>query len=158
MSFYTDVIQKSPKFQTKLAVRDMGLLEPRFRAVVTQIMADAAALGKTLTILETYRSVERQEQLYEAGATQLRTVGVHHYGLACDLGIVIGGRVDWKGDYGILGTLAQKHGVIWGGDWGTPNQPHSFRDYDHIQAIRVADQPRLFAGTWYPDDNYHALA
>jgi hypothetical protein len=32
-------------------------------------------------IFETYRSQERQQVLFEQGATQLRTVGVHHHGL-----------------------------------------------------------------------------
>jgi hypothetical protein len=36
-------------------------------------------------IYETYRSRERQLALFNSGASKLRTIGVHHYGLACDI-------------------------------------------------------------------------
>ncbi len=153
-SFYVNVIQKDDRFHSPTPVRVVSLLEPSFRAVVAAIIADAAAEGVTLQVLETYRSEDLQEQYFEKGVTQLRTVGVHHYGLACDLGIVVAGRVNWKADYSILGRLAAKHGVVWGGDWGTPDQPHTFRDYDHIQAITVEEQGALFSGTWYPGKDY----
>jgi hypothetical protein len=154
VSFYTDVIRKDMRFHAMNAVRDINLLEPVFRRAVRSIMDDAAAEGTRLTILETYRSQELQEVYFERGATQLKTVGVHHYGLACDLGIVVAGSVNWKANYAVLGRLAAKYGLVWGGDWGTPDRPHSFRDYDHLQRIAVADQSKLFAGTWYPDDKY----
>jgi D-alanyl-D-alanine carboxypeptidase-like protein len=157
MSFYTDVIQKDPRFHSTVAVNDLSLLEPSFRAAIVALVTDAlltAAGAVHLRPLETYRSAELQEIYYKRGATQLQHVGVHHYGLACDLGIVLGGQVNWKTDYSLLGHLAAKHGLVWGGDWGTPGQPHSFRDYDHLQRIAVADQPRLFSGTWYPDALY----
>ena len=41
-------------------------------------------------------------------ATQLKTVGVHHYGLACDLVKDIGGSASWKVDFSFLGKLAKK--------------------------------------------------
>lgn len=156
MSFYTDVLQKDSRFHSTTPIRDPALLEPVTRAAVAAIIADAKAEGIELMILETYRSQELQQIYFTRGATQLRTVGVHHYGLACDLGIVVAGQVNWKADYSILGRLAAKHDLVWGGDWGDPADPHSFRDYDHVQRIAVADQGRLFAGTWYPDENYVA--
>lgn len=156
MSFFTDIIQKDRRFHSTLPVLDILLLEPTFRAAILALLRDALVERVTLRLLETYRSVERQEQLFEAGATQLRHVGVHHYGLACDLGIMIGGQVNWKADYSILGRLAKKHGLVWGGTWNEPDKPHSFRDYDHIQRIMVEHQSQLFAGTWYPDGTYNA--
>ena len=155
-NFYTTIIQKDSRFHSTYAINDPALLEPVFRAIVISIIADALAEGTSLRILETFRSQERQEQLFNQGATELQTVGVHHYGLACDLGIWIGGSLNWKTDYSILQRLSAKHGIVSGADWGTPGQPHSFRDYDHVQRIAVADQPQLFAGTWYPDSTYRA--
>ncbi len=154
MSFYTEVIQHDPRFHSAVAVSDVRLLEPTFRAAVAAIVADALAEGVQLRVLETYRSQELQEAYYERGATQLRHVGVHHYGLAADLGIIVGGQVNWKADYSILARLAAKHGVVSGADWGMPDRPHSFRDYDHVQRIAVSDQPRLFSQEWYPDASY----
>lgn len=155
--FYTSVIKADSRFSSLTPIRDPGLLEPTFRAAIVSIMNDAAAEGTQLMILETYRSQELQELYFSRGATQLQTVGVHHYGLACDLGIVVAGQVNWKADYSILGRLGGKYSLIWGGDWGTPDRPHSFRDYDHLQRIAVTDQQKLFDGSWYPDSDYRAL-
>ena len=108
-------------------------------------------------VFETYRSQPRQASLFAQGATQLKTVGVHHYGLACDLVKNVDGEPSWKGDFTFLGVLAKKHGLIWGGDWGQPGVRNSFPDLDHVQRCTILDQNKLFAGTWYPDDNYKVV-
>lgn len=159
MSFYTDVICKSPLFHTTNVVKDMAMLEPVTRAAVLAIIADAAAIGEKLVVLETYRSRERQLMLFRKGATKLKNVGVHHYGCAVDVGRMIQGRFDPIGEhYQFLVPLAMKHGMISGRDWGLPNVKHSFVDSDHLQRISLKDQPRLFAGSFYPDDGYHPLS
>jgi hypothetical protein len=154
MSFYTEVLQPHPLFHSESPIRDIALLEPEFRRRVEAIIAAAATDGVTLRPLETYRSIELQQAYFERGVTKLRTVGVHHYGLACDLGIVEAGQVNWKADYSVLGKYACAAKVVWGGDWGAPTVPHSFRDMDHVQRITVGDQEKLFDGSWYPDDSY----
>jgi hypothetical protein len=94
-------------------------------------------------------------QLFNQHATELRNVGCHGYGVACDLGITgPSGAVDWKADYALLQALARKHGLIWGGDWGTPKCRHSFHDNDHVQRVPVFRQAELFAGDFYPATNY----
>ena len=150
-NFYTTVIQKDPRFQSKNIVNDPALLEPVTRRLVEQIVADAAAVGIKLMVFETYRSQQRQEELFAQRASRLKTVGVHHYGLACDLVKDINGEPSWKGDFKFLGKLAKKNRLIWGGDWGTPNKKHKFKDMVHVQRCTVARQNSLFAGTWYPD-------
>ena len=94
-------------------------------------------------------------QLFNQGATKLRNVGVHHYGLACDIVKDINGEPSWKGDFTFLGGLAKAHGLIWGGDWGTPNVHHTFLDMDHVQRCSIGDQASLFRGEWYPDETYN---
>lgn len=153
MSFYTEVLQRDPRFQSPAPCRDTALLEPVTRAAVAAIVADAAALGIILCVSETYRSPARQAALFAKGATQLRTVGVHGYGLACDFYKLIDGRASWAGDWAFLRDLARVHGMISGLDWGVPRIAHDFVDPDHIQRVAVDDQPRLFAGTWYPDSS-----
>jgi hypothetical protein len=143
-NFYVDVIQKDRRFNSSERIDDKNLLEPHFAPMVNAIVADAANAGTQLRVIETYRSEERQAMLFAQGATQLRRVGVHHYGLACDFGIVRNGQIDWNTDYAIVGRLAEERGLVWGGRF-------SFHDDGHVQAVSVADQPRLFAGTWYPD-------
>ncbi len=149
-SFYTEVLMKSPVFHSPNPCHDIALLEPVTREAVAKVIAVAQSAGVTLQVLETYRSQERQRQLFAQGATQLQTVGVHHYGLAADLGIVIGGQVNWKADYQVLGAWAKAAGLVWGGNWST------FKDMDHVQRIAVADQARLFNGSWYPEPAYIA--
>lgn len=153
MSFYSDVLQKSPLFRTANRVSDIALLEPLTRASVLAIIADAKALGHEMVVFETFRSQARQEQLYNQGATELRRVGVHGYGLAAD--IIKTGSQPWGGDFSFLGPLAKKHGMVWGGNWGEPDKPHTFRDMDHVQRCSIADQARLFSGAWYPDAKYN---
>jgi D-alanyl-D-alanine carboxypeptidase len=155
MSFYTYVIAKDARFKTKSIVSDVSLLEPITRMAVQNILEDAESHGVKYMVFETYRSKERQQQLFEQGATKLKAVGVHHYGLACDIVKSIGGKPSWKGDFTLLRDLAKHHGLIWGGDWGTPNQHHSFIDGVHVQRCSVGRQAGLFSGAWYPDPIYN---
>lgn len=154
VNFYQDVITVSPEFQSSGIVNDAQLLEPVTRTAVLRILAEAQLLGVPLFVFETYRSRERQAELYLKRATQLKEVGVHHFGLAADLVRLVNGKPSWAVDYKFLGPLCQKHGLIWGGDWGFPDAPHRFLDLDHVQRVAVKDQERLLAGTWYPTEDY----
>jgi hypothetical protein len=156
-NFYTDTIQKSPDFRSTNRCADPQMLEPFTRRKVAAILADAKAHGISLMVYETYRSEERQRLLYQQGATRLPNVGVHHYGLACDIVYQIAGEPSWKGDFGFLWHLATAHQLVWGGNWGRPNIHHSFIDSDHVQWCAMADQADLFRGTWYPSGLYNPL-
>lgn len=147
-SFYTDVICKAPEFHSIKSVRRLELLEPTTRDAVQCILRDMSRLGMPLMVTETYRSKERQVELFKQHATSLKTVGTHHYGLACDFAKLVGGEPSWKGDWSILGGLARKYGLVWGGTWG---------DADHVQRVKIADQNKLFANNWYPDKDYEAV-
>lgn len=153
-NFYTDVIMNDPRFNSAKRIADPELLEPVTRDLVQAVIADAAANGLKLMIFETYRSQARQLALFNQGATKLKQVGVHHFGLACDIVKDINGQPSWKGDFSMLGALAKHHRLIWGGDWGTPGSVHTFVDTDHVQRVTIGRQARLFGGDWYPDANY----
>ena len=153
-NFYTDVIVSNPDYNSIGRVDDINLLEPVTRASVRKIVADAQAHGMDLMVFETFRSQARQQQLFQAGATQLRTVGVHHYGLACDLVRNVNGEPSWKGDFSLVGRLARQYHLIWGGDWGNPKIHHNFIDQPHVQRCSLIRQASLFLGHWYPDDAY----
>jgi hypothetical protein len=157
-NFYTDAIERDARFESPARVADPMLLEAATRQRVGQIIAGAQKMGIALMIYETYRSQARQEQLFAAGASKLRTVGVHHYGLACDIVRDVGGEPSWKGDWTFLGELARANGMIWGGDWGNPELKHDFVDLVHVQRCTVTRQGALFGGTWYPDETYDPSA
>lgn len=154
-NFYTDVISKDARFDSAARVSDPSLIEPTTRQLVEGLVTSARQMGIEVEIYETYRSQNRQLALFNNGATKLKTVGVHHYGLACDIVRVVNGEPSWKGDFSFLGQLAHSSGLIWGGDWGDPNIKHSFVDSVHVQRCTVARQGSLFAGSWYPDDTYN---
>lgn len=159
MSFFSEVLQKHPLFHTTKAVNDLALLEPVTRAAVVAIIADAKALGHELRIVETYRSCERQALLFQRKATKLKTVGAHHFGTACDYGLYENGQYVGKAErYQFLVDLCAKHGLVSGIDWGSPGTPNRFVDAGHVQRIAVKDQPRLFAGNWFPDASYSPYA
>jgi hypothetical protein len=157
-NFFTDTISSDGRFHSTQRVADLSLLEPVMRQKVQAIIADARARGITVMAFETYRSQERQQELFNQHVTKLKTVGVHHYGLACDIVKVVGGQPSWDGDFSFLGQLAHAHGLIWGGDWGDPTKKHDFIDSDHVQRCSIARQNSLFAGSWYPDDAYDPYA
>jgi len=154
-NFYTDVISQDERFSSVKRVSDASLLEPATRELVAAIVSAAHRMGIELMIYETYRCQDRQQELFNQGATKLRTVGVHHYGLACDIVRVVAGEPSWKGDFSFLGQLAQSSGMIWGGDWGAPHIKHSFVQTLHVQRCTVARQGDLFDGTWFPDEAYN---
>lgn len=154
-NFFTDVLSNDPRFNSVPRINDLALLEPTTRELVQGIVAAAKNLGIDVMIFETYRSEARQQDLFRQHATQLVRVGVHHYGLACDLVKVVNGEPSWKGDFSFLGQLAHSAGLIWGGDWGDPSVKHTFIDAVHVQRCTVARQTDLFAGAWYPDNTYN---
>ena len=159
MSFYTDVIRKSPMFGSVAPVNDMALLEPEFRAKIEAMIAEAKGQGVTLHVLETYRSQTRQHYLFTKGATKLSHVGCHGYGVAVDLGIITAHGMDPDGGhYDILRRLCLKHSLVWGGDWGLPAEAHSFRDFDHVQYVPLFRQNAMFSGEFYPGANYDPFA
>lgn len=156
-NFYTDVICKDPRFKSTEQIRDMALLEPVTRIAVMAIIADAKEQGIDLMVTETYRSLDRQQLLYSQGASTLQQVGVHHYGLACDFCKIVNGKATWDGDWTFLCLLAVKHGLICGYDWGHPELHHTFQDADHVQRVGIPDQTKLFAGTWYPEEDFRPV-
>src|SRR6185437_16528713 len=73
------------RFHNLNRVADLNLLEPKTRSIIQTIIDRATQGGIPVMVFETFRSQERQAQLFAQGASTLKTVGVHHYGLACDI-------------------------------------------------------------------------
>jgi peptidoglycan L-alanyl-D-glutamate endopeptidase CwlK len=85
------------------------------------------------TVLEGVRTPERQQMLYEQGAT-LTLNSKHLTGRAVDLGAYVGGAVAWDWPLydliaGAMKQAASDAGIAiqWGGDW------RSFRDGPHFE-------------------------
>lgn len=122
------------------ADRDWSKLDPDFRLVVFRLLERTGARGVQMTLVEGYRSPERQEML---AAEQVRVTHArgfesrHQYGLAVDLAPLVDGRPlvserDGRAAaaYRVLGEEAEAMGLVWGGRW-------SFRDFMHVEAPGV---------------------
>lgn len=115
-----------PMLQT--ASRNWQLLEPEFAQrllLVFKIMREQH--GYDMTLLEGYRSPERQDALARMGShvTNAKAFqSYHQYGLAADCAFVQGGKIviserdAWamKG-YTLYGQVAESVGLHWGGRW-----------------------------------------
>jgi hypothetical protein len=156
-NFYTKVIQKSRLYHSEHLVSSLELLEPNFRQKIERLIIAAAAQGHKLMVYETFRSQARQEQLYKEKKTELRTKGVHHYGLAADIVFDVHGEPRWPSaeHFSILEPLARAQDLIWGGNWGRPPRPHSFVDPDHLQWCSVEQEHALLHDQWYPVAGYN---
>jgi len=153
-SFYDTVIRNSPAFRSDAVCKDVSLLEPGTRAAVLAVLADAKAQNIDLRLMETYRSQTRQGALFMQRVTQLRTVGCHGYGVAADFGVFVNGKyAENNKPYVFLRTMARKHGLISGQDWGRVTEG-SFVDSGHVQRVPVWRQNALFSGAWYPPEVY----
>jgi hypothetical protein len=153
-NFYDTVIRNSQYWGHDTVCKDMAMLEPGTRAAVVALMAEAKADGIDLRVLETYRSQTRQSALFMKHFTQLRVVGCHGYGVACDFGVFVNGEyAENNKPYVFLRELARRHGLISGQDWGHSKEG-GFVDSGHVQRVPVWRQGQLFSDAWYPPAVY----
>ena len=110
-------------------------LEPETKIKVIELLEFVRTLDKfkgyKIIVAETWRSEERQDELYLAGGhlTQVRGgYSWHNYGRAVDLYFIKEKRIleYEEAPYQELGELGEDLGFVWGGRF-------SFRDYGHFQ-------------------------
>jgi peptidoglycan L-alanyl-D-glutamate endopeptidase CwlK len=114
-----------------LGQRSLNRLEGVHPDLVRVVKKAAALSDLDFTVLEGLRTVERQKQLVNQGAS--RTMNSRHItGHAVDLAPMIGGTVSW--DWPLYHRLAkivksaaadEKVPLVWGGDW------RAFKDGPH---------------------------
>lgn len=117
----------------KLSIKSFGRLEgvhPRLQAVVRLAIQITPV---DFAVLEGVRTIERQRELFHAGAS--KTMRSRHLtGHAVDLGAIVDGQVrwDWPLYHKIADAVKQAASELgvpieWGGDWET------FKDGPHFQ-------------------------
>ena len=114
-----------------LGQRSLNRLEGVHPDLVRVVKKAALLSDLDFTVLEGLRTVERQKQLVNQGAS--RTMNSRHItGHAVDLAPMIGGTVSW--DWPLYHRLAkivksaaadEKVPLVWGGDW------RAFKDGPH---------------------------
>lgn len=130
--------------------RDLATLHPVVRHLAETLRDQAVATGIPLKIGETYRSIDRQNYLYEQGRTRPGNIitnakgdalsSYHQWGLAFDV------YINHKGDIydpkllAKVGALGKAIGLEWGGDW------LNLKDTPHFQYTEGVSVNGLKAG------------
>jgi len=118
------------------ASRDWAMLDPDFEQrllLAFRIMKEKH--GYEMTLLEGYRSPERQEKLAAMGPSVTNASAFqswHQYGLAADSAFVRNGRIvisekdPWAmRGYQLYGEVAESVGLTWGGRWKMMDLGHA---------------------------------
>lgn len=115
-----------PAFPTgNILIKDLEYLHPTVQSAANKAIAECANLGYNLTVVETYRTFERQAALYQQGRTTPGNIvtdaeegqSYHNYGVALDL----------SPTDATMAAVFQKYGFEWGATWKT------FKDPPHFQ-------------------------
>lgn len=108
---------------------------PEFAILVRDVVADMNDAGFDAVVYETIRTDEREEWLHGFGREYDDGRGIvthatsaltswHGYGLAADL---ISRSQEWNAPqsfWTLLGIVAIKRGLVWGGSWRMADLPH----------------------------------
>lgn len=115
---------------------NLSLLAPHFLPKVETLLSRLMQRRIYVVVIETRRSLERQQMLYDTGKSKVVATGKHLTGEAVDLAPVLVyqyGRVkeiDWDTKHPVwkeIAEIAEGLKMDWGGHW------ESFRDYPHFQ-------------------------
>lgn len=111
-------------------------LHPSVRDVARMFLEEAVAAGLDPRVQETFRSRERQAELYAKGRTAPGAIVTkaapgqsnHNYGVAFDVvpGALLS-KPNWAPEdpaWASLGEIGKKYGLEWGGDWKFVDKPH----------------------------------
>lgn len=113
-------------------------LHPALQSAVRAVIADLAASGISVEVVQGLRTFEEQDALFAKGRTEPGPIVTqarggesnHNFGLAADLCPFTGGQPDWNAPVDVwaaIGTTAIAHGLDWGGQW------KKFIDKPHVQ-------------------------
>lgn len=150
MNWYQEKIRQYRDYLSTKRIVDTRILYLPFAFALLKLFARACAAGLRVCIFETYRSQERQLELFNQKRTQLKKNGMHHFGIATD--IVFRDERNqpiWNGNWDALGQIGRNLGLFWGGDWT------AFVDKPHFQLVRATleEQAKVINGQYPPYDS-----
>ena len=113
-------------------------LHPALVSVVRAMIADLAAQGTVVEVVQGLRTFAEQDALYAKGRTAPGAIVTqarggqsnHNFGLAVDLCPFTNDKPDWNAPMAVwaaIGAAAEAHGLEWGGQW------KKFLDKPHVQ-------------------------
>lgn len=146
MNWHQEKLRAYPAFHTTDIISDLALLYPPFAQKIEELVAAARNHGLPVFVYETYRSQERQRELYAKKATMLEQNSMHHFGIAADIAFEGRSAVSQTPEHEwlALGALGKKLDLYWGGDWT------DFKDYPHFQMIPATreEQQKIVTGQY----------
>lgn len=129
-------------YNVTTSCRDINELLPIAQKACKLFLSECKKIGLDIFITETYRSQERQNYLYEQGRSRpgnivTWTKSSRHtsrlaWDIACNGGVLYDNTILLK-----AGEVAKKLGIIWGGNWSTPDKPHFEVTKDWIEPKEI---------------------
>lgn len=113
-------------------IRYIAELTQKAQAACRLFLQRCKERGLSVYITETYRSPQRQNELYAQGRTKPGKVVTwtknsrHTSRRAWDICKLSDGKADYSDTafFKACGAVAKEIGITWGGDWNTPDMPH----------------------------------
>lgn len=128
-----------PQFGRR-SLEALEYVEPRLRLVLEEVIR-----YWDFSVLEGFRGPERQDELFEQGATKVRWPGSAHNALPSRAVDIAPYPIDWEDTErfvqlaGAVLTVARQFGVElrWGGDWDRDGRmaDERFRDLVHFEIV-----------------------
>ncbi len=112
-------------------IADLDALHPYFKEKITKLISICKRKGIELAIVESYRTVAKQNEYKAMGKKYTRATGgnsKHQYGLAIDVVPVIDSVAQWDNArlWKKIGAIGEQLGLRWGGRWRTLYDPGHF--------------------------------
>jgi hypothetical protein len=124
-------------------ITDLEALHPYLRDKAKELIRICGEKGIELAIVETYRTVAKQNEYKSMGKKYTRSVGglsKHQYGLAIDVVPVIDSAAAWNNIavWRKIGAVGEKLGLRWGGRWRRPFDPGHFEWTGGLTGVQLA--------------------
>lgn len=124
----------------------LELLKPKVRGLAERLINECKNLGYQITITQTLRTIEEQDDLYAQGRTKPGNIvtkakggySLHNFGVAFDICPIVNGKAEWNDNalFKKIGEIGMKIGLEWGGTWASfPDLPH----FQYLADYSLAD-------------------
>ncbi len=138
-------------------IADLSALHPYFRDKIIELIAICREKGIELAVVETYRTVAKQNEYKQLGKIYTRSSGGrsrHQYGLAVDVVPIVDSVAEWHNEalWKKVGVVGEKLGLRWGGRWRHPYDPGHFEWSGGVSSASMAagSLPRVPNTQAYP--------
>jgi peptidoglycan L-alanyl-D-glutamate endopeptidase CwlK len=124
-------------------IADLSALHPYFRDKIVELITICRSKGIELAVVETYRTVAKQNEYKQLGKIYTRSSGGrsrHQYGLAVDVVPIVDSIASWHNEalWKKVGVVGEKLGLRWGGRWRHPYDPGHFEWSGGVSSTSMA--------------------